>query len=151
MTEPRWEDDDELATIVAEALREQDAVPARVIDAGRAVFTWRSVDAELAALTYDSLAQPAAGTRSERAAIREVTFVSRVVTIHLQVSDAGFQGQLVPPQHGRVQLDVRTAESRTTEADEHGWFDLARVSGPAFRLVVSLASGGRVHTDWLRL
>src|SRR4051794_12245234 len=99
MSGTRSEDDDELLAVVLEALREERATPARVVDAGKAVFTWRSVDAELAELAYDSLTAPAeAGPRAERAVVRDVTFAARAVTIHVQLSGADLQGQLVPPQ-----------------------------------------------------
>src|SRR4051812_21728332 len=79
-----WEDDEELLSVVLDALREDRAVPARMIEAGKASFTWRSADEELATLTYDSLtATGAEGTRSERATIREVTFAARAVTIQV--------------------------------------------------------------------
>lgn len=34
-----WSDDDELLTVLAEALREKSDVPARFVEAGKAIFT----------------------------------------------------------------------------------------------------------------
>ena len=51
MTSPWWVDDDEL---LGELHRAFEPVPASFIEAGKMAFTWRSIDAELAALTYDS-------------------------------------------------------------------------------------------------
>lgn len=55
-----WSDDDELLSALRAALREERDVPGHFVDAGKAVFTWHSIDAELAAITYDSLAEAAA-------------------------------------------------------------------------------------------
>jgi hypothetical protein len=152
MSERWWEDDEDLMAVVLDALREERATPARVADAGMAAFTWRSVDAELAALTYDSLtASVAAETRAERAAIREVTFVARAVTIHVQLSGTAVHGQIVPPQRGRLELQVRTRAGQQVDIDEQGWFSVEPVPGPAFRLVVQLATGHPVYTDWLQV
>jgi hypothetical protein len=150
MSERWWEDDDDLMSVVRESLRE--VAPAQVVEAGKASYTWRSIDAELAALTYDSLAAAGAGeTRAERAVIREVTFAAQALTIHVQVSGTGLQGQLVPPQRGRLEVQVRTRDPRRVEIDEHGWFDAGPVPGPAFRLVVELATGASIYTDWLQI
>jgi hypothetical protein len=49
-------DDDALLAEVGAAIREHvGAVPDRVVAAGKQVCTWRTIDAELAALTFDSL------------------------------------------------------------------------------------------------
>jgi hypothetical protein len=147
-----WEDDDELLGVVLDALREDQATPTRVVEAGKAAYTWRTVDEDLAALTYDSLTTSASpGTRSERAAVREVTFATRTLTIHVQVSPAGLSGQLVPPQAGALELQLRTRPGQRADVDDNGWFSVGPLVGPAFRLVVELADGRRVHTDWLQV
>lgn len=50
--EQRW-DDDRLVAELAAALAPPD-VPAGVVEAAKAVYTWRTLDAQLAALAYDS-------------------------------------------------------------------------------------------------
>ena len=69
MTSPWWADEDELLGELRLALG---PVPASFIDAGKMAFTWRSIDAELAALTYDSSRDlvGAAESRAEPAALR---------------------------------------------------------------------------------
>ena len=53
-----WDDDEELLALLRDALAEQHDVPARFVEAGKASFAWHSIDAELAALAYDSVADP---------------------------------------------------------------------------------------------
>ena len=44
-----WRDDDEdLLALLRDALAEQREVPTRFVEAGKATFAWRSIDAELA-------------------------------------------------------------------------------------------------------
>lgn len=46
--------DEELLAELGAALRTAEEVPAGFVNAGKAAFAWRGVDAELAALTFDS-------------------------------------------------------------------------------------------------
>src|SRR5512132_2576246 len=73
MTSPWWVDDDEL---LGELHRALEPVPASFVEAGKMAFTWRSIDAELAALTYDSSRDlvGAEQSRAEPAALRCLTF-----------------------------------------------------------------------------
>jgi hypothetical protein len=60
MSRPPWDDDVRLLLDLGGALDAARAVPTRIADIGRAAFVWRTVDAELAELTFDS-ATDAAG------------------------------------------------------------------------------------------
>ncbi|MDT3439388.1 MULTISPECIES: hypothetical protein [unclassified Pseudofrankia] len=60
MSRPPWDDDVRLLLDLGGALDAASAVPTRIADIGRAAFVWRTVDAELAELTFDS-ATDAAG------------------------------------------------------------------------------------------
>jgi hypothetical protein len=143
---PRWSDDEALLAVLREALREERDVPPHFVEVAKATFTWHSIDAELAALTFDSLS--AVGTRTPHAAVRELTFATRELTISVQVTDRSLHGQVVPPQPGRLEVQVRDGEPRVVDIDEHGWFAVSPVPREAFRLLVSTASGTRAQTDW---
>jgi hypothetical protein len=138
--------DEELLAALREALREERDVPPQFLESARAVFTWHSIDAELAALTYDSLS--AAGTRTQHAAIRELTFVTSELTISVQVTERSLHGQVVPPQRGRLEVHVRDGSPHVLDLDEHGWFAVSPVPRTAFRLLFSTDSGARALTDW---
>ena len=60
--------DDRLIEVLRRALAEADEVPTEVVAAARAAWTWRTIDAELAALVHDSTLddQELAGVRGRR-------------------------------------------------------------------------------------
>jgi hypothetical protein len=149
-----WSDDDELLDLLRDALAEQREVPARFIEAGKATFAWRSIDAELAALAYDSVTDPSAlagATRADHAAIRELTFAFRDATVHVQIGRGGLHGQVVPPRSGEVEVQVEGRPPRITSVDEQGWFSFAPLPPMPFRLLWRIAGGGAAMTDWLTL
>ncbi len=49
-----WSDDDQLLEVLRDALTTAREVPPGLVAAGKAAYSWRTIDAELAALTYDS-------------------------------------------------------------------------------------------------
>jgi hypothetical protein len=149
-----WDDDEELLALLRDALAEQREVPARFVEAGKASFAWHSIDAELAALAYDSVADPspfAGASRADRAAIRELTFAFRDATVHVQIARGGLHGQVVPSRAGEVEVHVEGRPPRRTEVDEQGWFSFAPLPHTPFRLLWRLAGGGTAMTDWLTL
>src|SRR4051794_41443207 len=132
-----WNDDDELQELLREALAEQRDTPARFVEAGKASFAWRSIDAELAALSYDSVgdASALAGVRqTDHAAIRELTFAFRDATVHVQIARGGLHGQVVPPRRGEAELHGGGRPVGTTGGDEQGWCSFGPLPPPAFRL-----------------
>ncbi|MGA9597612.1 MAG: hypothetical protein WBV06_15770, partial [Acidimicrobiia bacterium] len=75
--------DDQLLARIAGALA-ADPVPEAVLDAARATFTWRTIDAELASLVFDSADEGLVGVRSTETA-RQMTFRTPGVEIELVV------------------------------------------------------------------
>jgi len=149
----RWpNDDDQLFAAVAEALAEAWDVPPHFVEAGKAAFAWHDIDAELATLTYDSATgapNPLAATRAERAALRELTFASSLLKIHLQVTDKALHGQVVPL--AQCQLELRTADRPPVviTTDEDGWFTIQPIPVGSFRLHCRTTDNITALTDWL--
>jgi hypothetical protein len=140
-----------LRTVVGMA----DPVPTDVVEAAKASLTWRSIDAELAELAYDSLLDDGllVGTRSETAP-RSLTFEAAGVTVEVEVVDVGAQrrllGQLVPP--GPADIQVRHSGGLIrVGADEVGRFTAAGVApGPvSLRCRVTGAEAPPVETPWV--
>jgi hypothetical protein len=149
-----WWDDDELLELLRTALAEEKDVPARFVEAGKAAFSWRSIDAELAALSYDSMTDTAtsvATTRTDHASLRELTFAFRNATVHIQVTPSGLQGQVVPPQQGEMEVHVEGQVARRTDIDGQGWFSYAPLPRTPFRLLWRVATSGTAMTDWVNL
>jgi hypothetical protein len=154
VTDPRWNDDDQLLSALDNALRSARAVPRELVEAGKAAYAWHDIDAELAALTYDSALESRhapAVTRAEPAPLRTLTFVSAQLTIELEVTDDALLGQVVPAQAGALEVRLANRQIITAAVDELGWFVIRPVPAASFRLHCRTASGASVQTDWISL
>ena len=137
-----WPDDDQLLAALGDAVRAAQDVPPQFVAAGQAAYAWRTIDAELAALTYDSALsenagrQPA-GTRAEPAVLRGLTFTSDRLTVEIQ-----------PAQAGQAEVQLVTGTSTVIRIDSIGWFALRPAPGVAFRLRFRTGSED-VLTSWV--
>lgn len=145
--------DDALIDQLHAALAAADPVPADVLAVAKASFTWRTVDAELAELAFDSATEELAGVRSHDAA-RQLTFDAPGVQVELMVHGTGDErrltGQLVPPQAATVELRSGSETLHATAADD-GAFTFPAVPAGPVSIRCSLAAGGTLATDWLVL
>jgi hypothetical protein len=146
-------DDEVLLTALRQAVHARQAVPAEFVAAGKNAFTWHSIDAELAQLTYDSSrdAEPVRSMRSEAASIRALTFTSAHMTIEIEVSQDSLVGQLVPPQAGTIKIQHRDSPETTVTADEIGCFSIHPIPSGPFRLHCRAAAGLDAFTGWITL
>jgi hypothetical protein len=128
--------------------------PPELVEAGKGLFTWRTIDAELAELAYDSLvADDEPGVRAGGQP-RTLTFEAGGLTVEVEVDDVPgarrLIGQLTPP--GRAELELRTADDAVVgEADDLGRFVLAL---PVAKLRSSLRirrGSATVETAWVPL
>lgn len=142
-----WDSDERLLADLGAALRAEREVPERFLEIGREAFAWYDVDAELAALTFDSATAPA-GTRAETATLRALTFAARRLTIELEVTAGALVGQVVPPQPGELEVQPREGETRTVPVDEVGWFAIRPRPAGLFRLHLHTAESD-VLTEWM--
>jgi hypothetical protein len=101
-------------------------VPERLVQAAVDAYAWRTVDADLAELVFDSLAdrQEAALVRGGQGE-RLLSFQASSLTIEVEVTATGTArrliGQLVPPQ--RADVEIRHQDDVVTIAtDELGRF-----------------------------
>jgi hypothetical protein len=148
-----WSDDDRLLAELGEAVRAADDVPGRFVDAAKAAFAWRTIDAELARLSYDSLddEQTRVVTRADDAAVRALTFMADRLTIELEITAESVLGQVVPAQPGQLFVQVGTDQQRTSPIDEVGCFVVEPVPTGPFRLHCRTADGAEVRTGWITL
>jgi hypothetical protein len=139
------------------AARRFDPPPAAVLEAARASLTWRTIDAELAALEFDSVVDQAADAVRSGEGPRLLMFSAPGLNIEVQVSPIGprrqLVGQLVPAQPARI--DVRHAGGVTTvQADQLGRFGVDAVSAGPVSLRCHLATvppSPLVVTEWTPL
>lgn len=155
---PTPSEDEALLSELQALARRADPPPVHVVGAARAALTWRTVDAELAELAYDSAAdtRELAGLRGAGDS-RVLTFEGRDLLVEVQVIAAGdsrrLVGQLVPEQAARV--DIRHAGgTATVDADPVGRFAAQDLAGGPASLRCHLGAGAAariVSTDWLTI
>ena len=155
MTPDDWTEDELLGELQA-ALRAEQEVPGALVDAGKDVWTWRSVDAELAALTYDSAVAGAAdllvATRSEAATLRSLTYASQNLVIELEVTRNALLGQVQPAQAALAEVVTRDGTIVPVTVDEVGWFTVRPVPRSPFRISCTTEDGSvKVVTAWIEL
>jgi pectin methylesterase-like acyl-CoA thioesterase len=147
--------DDELLAELAGVLAQVAGPPPELITAAAELFTWRTVDAELAELAHDSLLDPVDTGVRTTGQPRILTFTAGELTVEVEVDEAPgarrLIGQLTPP--GAAHLVLRTASGPVLgDADALGRFVLAL---PAERQRTSLrvesTGGGVAETSWLTL
>lgn len=131
-----------------------DSPPEDVTRFAEAAFTWRTIDAELAEIAFDSAeSESPAGVRGPGTA-RALSFESEAISIEVEYhrDTERLIGQIAPIQPARIEL--RRADGTTeTETDDLGRFTFDGVTpGPA-SLVCRLARDAAqvVKTDWTLL
>ena len=148
-------DDREWAILIREALDEPGTVPVQVLEAARAAFTWRTIDADLAEITFDSRAGDVsvASVRSARqATLHALTFTSSSFTIELELQAGELLGQLIPTPAPGSSLTVNVMdEPRPVQLDfdELGCFTISPSPTRPFRL--ELSGPASVATEWITL
>lgn len=150
-------EDEELLQELRAAARRFDPPPDSVLEAARASLTWRTIDAELAALEFDSVVDLATTAVRSSEGPRLLTFAAPGLSIEVEVSPIGARrqlvGQLVPAQPARI--DVRHAGGVTTvRADQLGRFGADAISAGPVSLRCHLGddpSSLPVVTEWIPL
>lgn len=146
-----WDSDEQLAADLEAAMRSERDVPARFVAAGKAAFAWRTVDAELAALSSDSARGAAAlsGTRADQASVRTVTFAASEISIDVELAPDALLGQVVPAQAGELELAAKDGSTQTAAVDDVGWFTLRPRPADTFRLTFRVPGKPPVVTEWI--
>ncbi len=136
---------------LGEALQAADGPPPDLVRQAKLSFTWRTIDAELAALSFDSaVSGDLVGVRGGDGP-RTLTFETPTVVLDLEITAAGsafgLTGSLMP-------TDVTLASQRPegdeapVPVDDLGRFTLAGQAAGPLRFVIHTSGGTRVVTDW---
>jgi hypothetical protein len=149
MAEQGWSDDRLLAAL-AEATRQAGQPTETMASAADAAFSWRTVDAELAALTYDSTADDAVLVRAAGTSSRQLVFEGHGLGVELEHTPDGVVGQLLPPAPGTVVLLGPTGELARVEADTLGVFRIDGAHRGPVRLRCA-TSDAEILTDWVQV
>jgi hypothetical protein len=143
----------ELLAALREALRAREAVPPNFVAAAKNAFAWRTIDSEIAQLTYDSSRDPELqpSLRAEAATIRALTFTSAHLTIEVEVSRGSLLGQIIPPQAGVITVQPMGGAEAEFPADEIGCFSVRPIPAGPFRLHCRADAGADAQTGWITL
>ena len=145
------ESDEELLDRLRAVIARVDPVPERVVAAARACGSWRSVDSDLALLTYDSAARSEQLVGVRGAQGRLLSFQSHSVTVDLEIlpGGAGIVGEIEGPRRARV--DVRHSGGLLREVvDDLGRFRVGQVPEGLLRLEITDEETDRVtRTAWI--
>jgi len=146
---------DELLAALGEALHRTEPVPADVVEAAKASFAWRTIDAELAALTFDSLvdADALVGVRGGEGP-RALTFERDDVVLDLEVTEhastRSLLGHVTPTPLDGVEVQQAGGQPRRQPADAHGRFHIADLVAGPFRLRCRFGSARpALVTEWI--
>ena len=149
-------DDDAAMEELREIAAAEDPVPEHILAAARGSYTWRTIDAELAGLVYDSLldAEALATVRSE-GTVRLLTFETPDLAVELEVTavagSRSIVGQLVPPGPGLVELR-HAGGRRELLADALGRFAAEGVpAGPVSLRCRREGTDAAVETEWVAI
>jgi hypothetical protein len=146
-----WADDDLMMFELKQALRETEAVTERSRAVAHAAFAWRSFDAELMTLVYDSsVADEVLVRGSEVAGTRSLSFEGAGISLEVEVDDGNLLGQVVPACAGRVTLIPMHGRPHTVATDAMGFFSFTGVGSGPVRFSVEL-QGPNHATGWLTL
>jgi len=145
--------DEILLDALHRAITQLPGAPSTAVEAARATFTWRTIDAELAVLTSDSLEdEELVGTREEPTTgpmgARMLTFEAPSFSVEIMVTrDLRILGFIAPASPGRVSIDHSGGIARL-ETDELGRFETGPLQSGPVRLHV-VVDDTHVDTTWV--
>lgn len=147
------DDDDQLLAELGAALRSAGPITDSDLARGRASFTWRTVDDDLALaeLVYDSLIQERSLVRDEVVpGGRTLIFEGDAMSVEVDATADMLTGRVVPPGRADLSLMTVTGPAGETTTDDMGCFVLAAPPPGPVRLHCRTATT-RLVTDWIRL
>jgi hypothetical protein len=146
-------DDDAMERELRQAADVLDPLPAHLAQMARAAFTWRTVDAELAELVFDSLAETEVATVRGADQPRVLTFRADELVIEVEVGAEDGGRRLVGRVSPAVPAEVEVHHGRgavTVAVDELGRFAAAGLApGPLRLRCTPPGATSAVVTDWI--
>ncbi len=142
--------DELLQAELRSAIEQHDPVPPAAVEAARAAFAWRTFDAEVAELLFDSARDDVIAAVRGSGSDRLLSFEGDELAVELGVTGLGEQrtltGQIDPP--ARMSVEVRSLEGSTMlETDGLGRFSFGIATGPV-SLRVLRGDGPPLQTPW---
>jgi hypothetical protein len=151
MTKP-IDQEDEIMSRLRRGLDQSDPVPTDVTEFAKEALSWRTIDAELAQLSYDSTDEATSNTVRSTASARIVGFETGEWMIDLEHDAATreLRGQI--QRAGRLEVELHVVGAvLVTGTDELGRFSFDGVEAGPVALVIRVESGETVKTEWIVL
>ncbi len=125
-----------------------DPVPDTLVAMAKESFTWRTIDAELAELVFDSLVDEVVGVRGVGGAgqARAMSFETAGGAIEIEVDQGHLVGQVAPAAAVLVELR-HPGGTIVDHSDVVGRFRFDGVPRGPVRITVS-GAGPTISTDW---
>ncbi|MEU1082536.1 hypothetical protein ABZ368_20345 [Streptomyces sp. NPDC005908] len=142
-------DDELLEEELRQAAAVLDPVPAALLQGAVDAFALVDLDARVAELTFDSLADaiPVRGTADTA---RMLTFTAGEVTLDVEVTGDGLIGQVLPPGPARIEVLDGPRPAASFTADDMGRFTADTTPSGPFALRLR-TDDDVVVTEWLRV
>jgi hypothetical protein len=145
-------EDEVLLAELKEALADTGTPPPDAAAAARGAFTWRTIDADLARLTFDSASIPAAQPALRASGTtRYLTFQVGGVRIDLEISPDRVIGQIDPPSYDLLTAETSGGTRVTARVDDLGCFMLTQGPRGQVRFTLQGACAASVHSEWTPL
>jgi hypothetical protein len=151
MSDSANQQEERLLSLLRRGLDQSDPSPADVAEFAKAALSWRTIDADLAQLSYDSSEESNSVVRGV-ATSRMLAFESGELMIDLEHEPVSGRllGQLEPA--GRMTVELHVLDTvHVTESDELGRFSFDGIQSGPFALVVGLDGDEVVKTEWVIL
>lgn len=142
--------DDYLAARLGRVLAAHDPVPKHVLEAAKASGSWRTVDAELALLLYDSVLDKEELVGMRGGGSRLLSFTSPRVSLDIEVlgPGRGLIGQV--DGAGRARVEICYAElSVSVETDATGHFADRQCRAGPISVRITDDTGKVTRTEWV--
>ncbi len=151
MTMPTDREEEKIMALLRRGLDQTDPVPPDVTEFAKAALSWRTIEAELAMLSYDSSEERATAVRSTTSA-RIIGFEAGDWMIDLEhdAATGELRGHIEPVGRLDVELHVIGAVL-ATETDDLGRFTFEGVEAGPLALVIRVEGGEAVKTEWIVL
>lgn len=152
MNKPIDQEDDRIMSLLQRGLDQSDPVPSDVTDFAKAALSWRTIDVELAQMTYDSIDESSIATVRSTTTARIVGFESGEWMIDLEHDAATHElrGQIDPA--GRVEVELHVIGAvLSAETDDLGRFTFDGVEAGPVALVIRVDGDVVVKTEWIVL
>ncbi len=139
--------DEQLLTLLRAALEAENPPPTNVDAVADLTYAWRTIDADLAALSYDSVLEPA--TTRDDGSVRTLAFELNDdvrIDIRIDAERTRIVGQVEPAAEGTAEL-IHREGAETVDIDDFGVFVFEAIASGPVSILIKVGDRS-VRTEW---